>query len=79
VRRERGVDHELTFSRTKWTAVRELVETPDHLFLMLSPLRGYVIPKASLSGATPAELTAELRRHIGAGAEAAGPPDAAAP
>jgi len=58
------VDHELTFSRTKWAAVRELVETPDHFFLMLSPVRGYVVPKAALSGATPQELADLLRQHL---------------
>lgn len=72
-----AIDHELAFSRTKWAAVRELVETPTHLFLMLSPVRGYVIPKTSLRGATPAELSAEFEKHIAARAHPDGEPDSA--
>lgn len=65
------VEHALSTTHLKWAAVRELVETPEHLFLMVSPIRGYVVPKASLTGATLAELAAEIRRHL----RSTSPPD----
>jgi hypothetical protein len=59
-------EHALFSTTMKWGGFIELVELPDYIFLMLSPMRGYIIPKATLSGTTPPELVAVLRKHLSA-------------
>jgi hypothetical protein len=36
-------------SMHKWAAVRSIIETKEHYFVMLSPMRGYIVPKRSFA------------------------------
>ena len=36
-------------SMHKWAAVQSMIETKDHYFVMLSPVRGYIVPKRSFA------------------------------
>jgi hypothetical protein len=65
-----GVEHELYSSQFRWAGLSELIETPTHLFLMMSPVRGYVVPKKGLSGASTREFAAAVRRGIESAAAA---------
>jgi hypothetical protein len=49
--------NELCLSRWKLSAIEDIVETRDHVFLRISPMRAYILPRDQLD---PAELEAFL-------------------
>jgi hypothetical protein len=41
---------DITDSTIAWVGIRDAIETPDHVFLMLDELQGYVVPKKRIVG-----------------------------
>ena len=67
---EFGIRVENDFGKTevKWSAISRIGETDSHVFLYLAPNQAIVIPAASLSGASLAEIKANARSSAAAAA-----------
>jgi YcxB-like protein len=39
---------DITDSTVAWAGIRDAIETPDHIFLMLDEMQGYVVPKQAI-------------------------------
>lgn len=62
---------DVTESTTRWTGVHHVAETTRHVFVMLSDVQGYVIPKARICEGDLNQFANEARKYAAASARAA--------
>ena len=57
---------EITSSVVKWPGIHAVSQTADHVFVMLSDVQGYVIPKKRVTSGDVEHFVRELHQHRGA-------------
>ena len=53
---------DITDSTVAWAGVREVIETSEHIFLMLDELQGYVVPKQRIVVGDPRQFLHEIAK-----------------
>jgi hypothetical protein len=53
---------DLADSTIAWAGIRDAIETPDHVFLMLDELQGYVLPKQRVVAGNVGRFLLEVAR-----------------
>ncbi len=56
-------------STTRWISVHHVAETTRHVFVMLSDVQGYVVPKNGIHEGDLGQFTSEARRYASAAAQ----------
>ena len=54
---------DITDSTVAWIAIREVIETSDHIFVMLDELQGHVIPKQRISAGDVRDFLLEVAKY----------------
>src|SRR5439155_21987411 len=56
---------DITDSMVRWAGIRSIAETTTHIFVMLTDVQGYVIPKARVGIGNVEAFLAEINRYKG--------------
>lgn len=54
---------DITESTVRWPGIRSVSETPDHVFVMLSDVQGYIIPKRRVTNGSLELLLQEIDHY----------------